>query len=532
MGKDNSDKGRSSYNLKYFFVSFFLFFIVSILVLFIIEKEFREVRFKEIKESEERIVAFEEDFLSEELNRIIADLNYLHHGFESELKNASNYDSIAQNWSVFSTQRNIYDQIRFINNDGDEKIRINLNDNGGYIVPNEELQNKKDIYYFYETVLLGKNLIHVSPLDLNIENGVIEEPHKPMIRFSTPVYGDNGKIKGTIVLSYLAERILDNFKMMALISKGEIMLLNSNGSWIVSNNPELEFLFMFDNDENNNFKNTYKEEWNKIIRGNGQIISPNGLFTYTTVHFDNIIKNDKADNDQNIYLKDGRWHIVSLVAKEGDNYSLFIDNNMLLLLDVIKKNLLYFFMVLVISCIGAFWVYTNKKIYLSIKYFSEFDAVTKVYNRRAGLLKLNNLIPLDERREFLFSICYIDVNGLKLVNDNLGHNYGDELLVILIDIIKSIIRKEDFIIRLGGDEFLIVFVDIDLDTTEEVWSRIVSIYEEVNKNENRPYLISVSHGVVSANRDLIFHIDDLIKMADERMYEEKRDIKEELKVIK
>ncbi len=531
MKKDHHEKGKT-YNLKYLIISFLLFFTLSILVLFIIEKGIRANQFKELKENEERFVKFEGDFLDKEFSMILADLNYLHHGFEEELRDASNYEHIAENWNEFSTQRNIYDQIRFIDEYGDEKIRINLDENGGHIVPSIELQNKKDRYYFYETILLGKDMIHVSPLDLNIEHGLIEEPYKPMIRFSTTVYDNNGQVEGVIVLNYLADQVLERFREIASNSKGEIMLLNSNGYWISSEDPELEFQFMFEDKKDSIFKDIYEEEWKAIIKGTDQIITSNGLFTFTTVDLHNIIRFNKDLDNQKVYLKDGHWYIVSSVLKDGNKKSLFIDNNFLLVLDVIKKNLLYFYIILLVSGIISFLAYTNRKSYLKIKYHSEFDNLTKVYNRRAGLERLDLLLPSDNRRQFMCSLCFIDINGLKQVNDTFGHNSGDELILTVVDAIKSVIRKEDFIIRLGGDEFLIIFNGIDLNTTEEVWNRIVDIYEKINENENRPYLISVSHGVVSHCNNQRSQIDDLIKIADEKMYEEKRATKENLKVIR
>ncbi len=165
-------------------------------------------------------------------------------------------------------------------------------------------------------------------------------------------------------------------------------------------------------------------------------------------------------------------------------------------------------------------------------YFNEliYDSLTKVYNRRSGLAKLNRIFQYDDRRQFTISLCFIDINGLKQVNDELGHRYGDELIVSSVDIIKNAIRDYDFVIRLGGDEFLIVFNGINEDTAETIWSRIVGDYEKINQEENRPYLISVSHGIVEYNNKQKSELDNLIREADEKMYLEKRMIKEDLKV--
>ena len=118
------------------------------------------------------------DFLGREFGMILSDLLYLNRAYQRALLETDDYGNIAENWTVFSTQRGIYDQIRFIDTNGNEKIRINYGEQGGYVVPLQELQNKKDRYYFTETIQLNEGSVYVSPLDLNIEQGNVEIPYK------------------------------------------------------------------------------------------------------------------------------------------------------------------------------------------------------------------------------------------------------------------------------------------------------------------------------------------------------------------
>ncbi|MBF4692298.1 diguanylate cyclase [Fusibacter ferrireducens] len=166
------------------------------------------------------------------------------------------------------------------------------------------------------------------------------------------------------------------------------------------------------------------------------------------------------------------------------------------------------------------------------EYFNEmmYDQLTKTFNRRAGLSKLSRMAQYDNRRHLKLSLCFIDINGLKEVNDQLGHQFGDELIVSTVDGIKVEIREEDFIIRMGGDEFLVVFNGIDCETAEKVWMRIKHRYDQINIEENRKYMISVSHGIVDYGNDEISEVELLIKSADDKMYAEKKYIKEELNV--
>ena len=109
---------------------------------------------------------------------------------------------------AFAQNRLIYDQIRYIDIKGDEIIRINTSREGiSTIVPENELQNKSGRYYFEDTHQLELGKLMISPLDLNIENGEVEEPHKPVIRYGTPVI-INGEKAGIILTNILAENFL------------------------------------------------------------------------------------------------------------------------------------------------------------------------------------------------------------------------------------------------------------------------------------------------------------------------------------
>ena len=100
----------------------------------------------------------------------------------------------------------------------------------------------------------------------------------------------------------------------------------------------------------------------------------------------------------------------------------------------------------------------------------------------------------------------------------------------MVRVIKNNIRECDFVARFGGDEFVIIFEGLDLEEAEKVWSRIASEYNRINQEEKRKYLISASHGIET----LVYGeaIDDTINRADEKMYEEKRRIKQNIKIIR
>ena len=176
-----------------------------------------------------------------------------------------------------------YDQIRLIGLNGRELFRVN--DDGGRCteVPQPELQNKVDRHYFSEALRLAPGQVYASPLDLNVEHGKVEEPHKPMIRFATPVTDDKGNVKAVLVLNYLAKSLMDeifpDLHKAGLLGKYHFnFLLNARGYYLKSQaSPDREFAFMFGRDQER-FSKDYPNVWKAILEGKTQVRSKEGLF--------------------------------------------------------------------------------------------------------------------------------------------------------------------------------------------------------------------------------------------------------------
>ncbi len=135
----------------------------------------------------------------------------------------SDYINISRQWAL-------YDQVRLLDETGMELLRVNFNGGDPYVVDKKDLQNKSGRYYFEDAFNLYKGAVFISPLDLNIEQGAIEQPLKPMIRFATPVIDQFGKKRGVVLLNYFGEKLLQRFSSDVYTSTGsQLMLLNSDG---------------------------------------------------------------------------------------------------------------------------------------------------------------------------------------------------------------------------------------------------------------------------------------------------------------
>ena len=154
--------------------------------------------------------------------------------------------------------------------------------------------------------------------------------------------------------------------------------------------------------------------------------------------------------------------------------------------------------------------------------FATYDELTGVYNRRVGMEFLKQELKKMRRGQSFLSICYIDINNLKIVNDNFGHDAGDNLILAIVEDIKSAMRESDILSRIGGDEFLLIFPGCKLSEVKSIWRRVQkSMRERNNKFENK-YTISASYGFAETNSENILYIDELIQVADKKMYAHKR----------
>jgi len=152
-----------------------------------------------------------------------------------------------------------------------------------------------------------------------------------------------------------------------------------------------------------------------------------------------------------------------------------------------------------------------------IKYLSFHDELTGLYNRRY----LNNEIErLKDSRKYPLSIIVGDLDKLKIINDNYGHNVGDYCIKKSAEIIQSILRSEDIIARTGGDEFIILLPETDYETAENIADRIKVKYTQFNRRDNSVDNLSISLGVstVESKED---NMDIHFDIADQKMYYQK-----------
>ncbi|HPJ02766.1 MAG TPA: diguanylate cyclase [Candidatus Limiplasma sp.] len=516
------------YTLIFFLVLSILFLIITAAVQ-IADDTYVRGRVEII---ERDLVHLEKTTIANKINRRASDILFIADTLVLSGEMLGDYQAIAKPWIAFSDRYKIYDQIRFLDSKGQEKVRINYSPQGAYAVPKGTLQNKNSRDYFQNTKLLSQGKIFISEMDLNVENGEVELPFKPMLRLTTPLIVDNW-FSGAVVLNYSAEDMLQQIRNVAQASLGEVHMLNREGYWLFNSaDRDKEWAFMFPDRMDESFASAYPQEWAMISGGDtyGHFITENGVFTYTAISPEEEILGYNVDA---LVLDDaGFFYIVSYIPADSSVGQRFSQTLLQTVDRVVAKYLSIYFLLSGVAFTLAALIAVGRAQKKEIKYFSEFDAMTGVFNRRAGYGKLNELKKQTTSRGYTIAICFIDINGLKEVNDGLGHDVGDELIKSVAGVIRDSVRGNDFVSRFGGDEFLIVFDRLDEAGAERVWQRIMARFEAINTEESRPYAISISHGigVFVSNEDGT--VDEIISRADTKMYEEKRELKKGLRVIR
>ena len=146
------------------------------------------------------------------------------------------------------------------------------------------------------------------------------------------------------------------------------------------------------------------------------------------------------------------------------------------------------------------------------------DELTGVENRRTFFRKIKKIIDKDI---YPWTLVFVDMDNLKKINDQYGHNMGDKALNLLGETLLSCTRSEDLISRIGGDEFVIALIKTDAQTSEKIMERINSILQEKGQTLQKGLELSISYGITTLEEKSIDDLEKIIHIADSRMYEYK-----------
>jgi diguanylate cyclase (GGDEF)-like protein len=149
---------------------------------------------------------------------------------------------------------------------------------------------------------------------------------------------------------------------------------------------------------------------------------------------------------------------------------------------------------------------------------SDYDDMTETLNKTTGMRHLTSI--MEKARERI-AVCFIDIDGLKDINDQYGHPIGDYVILKIVEAIKGKIRKNDFLIRYGGDEFVIVISDMDRQEVENAFESALNTLYQLKIREAHAFPLYFSYGICMLDEHSSYRPEDAIVQADREMYKRK-----------
>ncbi len=149
------------------------------------------------------------------------------------------------------------------------------------------------------------------------------------------------------------------------------------------------------------------------------------------------------------------------------------------------------------------------------------DDLTGLLNRRGLLKQAAPYFDFARRQKESLLLLFIDLDGMKKINDEFGHNEGDNALINTAAILNSSFRGSDIIARLGGDEFTVLVTDLNANK-EDAITRLNQNLKAYNTSETLGYKLAFSIGVATLEPERMTCFEELLEQADQAMYEQKR----------
>lgn len=159
-----------------------------------------------------------------------------------------------------------------------------------------------------------------------------------------------------------------------------------------------------------------------------------------------------------------------------------------------------------------------------LRQLSLTDELTKLNNRRGFLTHAQHQLKLFYSRQIPVDLWLLmaDMDDLKYINDNFGHIEGSDAIYQLAEILKTTFRDTDILARLGGDEFAGMIINAQGRAQQIILERLQQNILEYNNNSGKPYVISVSFGLIQIDSSEVMSVDELLDKVDLKMYEDKR----------
>lgn len=158
----------------------------------------------------------------------------------------------------------------------------------------------------------------------------------------------------------------------------------------------------------------------------------------------------------------------------------------------------------------------------TIRQLAVMDELTGLYNRRGFNTLQQDIVTTAGRGDSRGYLCYFDLDRFKQINDELGHQKGDEALIEFAINLRDVFRKDALIARLGGDEFVVMGIESREAQVEDTLQALEVVLSVRNARDTTGFRLETSFGVTYFGKDHKSTLDDLIAAADAALYENKQ----------
>ncbi|MCB2291657.1 EAL domain-containing protein [Clostridium sp. CS001] len=319
----NNSWNKKIKHFKYFIFIFLPLMISFLLTLFMVNNLQTQKNKQILMERERSIGKINKLNIQTTFNSVTADVKVIKDSNEiNDYINNPTINTLSnlnEMFFRFSKNKRIYNQLRLIDTKGMEIARVDYNDGNVRIVTPKELQNKKDREYFNGTLNMKSEEIYISKFDLNTENGQVEYPIKPIIRFGVPVFKSNGEKFGIMVFNYLGKDVLDKInENLEQKSNFHIELLNADGYFLKSEENANDWNFMYENKKYISFKSKNKDIWDAISTNeSGTIENKTNIYYYDTIY---PLYNVREKKDANFSQDNGYTYWKAIVSYPKEKF--------------------------------------------------------------------------------------------------------------------------------------------------------------------------------------------------------------------
>ena len=160
----------------------------------------------------------------------------------------------------------------------------------------------------------------------------------------------------------------------------------------------------------------------------------------------------------------------------------------------------------------------HKRLEAQIRAMALTDELTGLHNRRGFTALAEQQLKLARRSHTPLCIAFVDMDGMKAINDRYGHAVGDDALKDTAALLRASFRDADVLARIGGDEFVVLAVGADEKTMQRLQQRLMAAVAATNQQTQHPYALSLSLGIVACDVESSTTLDEMIEQADQRMY--------------